>query len=202
MKFLDKLLGKKEINLKDLATFEKPEMIEEVPYKKDIICTRGLVNVKNFTKKFKDSALQAEKEMGVSALVLLAQSALETGWGNKVLKVTKDTGELVESNNLFNIKHSTAWKGEKGWALVPEFINNKWVTIKDYFRVYPNYAESFKDYFKFIKENKRYAKAVKSIDNPELYVQEMAKAGYATDPNYASMIISIMKSNWKEVNVA
>ena len=134
-------------------------------------------------------------------MALLAQAALETGWGNKILKVTKDSGVKVDSKNLFNIKCSKSWKGVCGYKTVPEYLNKQWVHKKEYFRVYSNYEESFNDYANLILKNSRYEVAVMCITDPNKYIDEIARAGYATDPEYANKIKSIMAKNFEEVPI-
>ena len=142
------------------------------------VTTAELGTPKKFVSGLKNYATQAGKDLGVDPDIILAQAALETGWGKHVPK-----------NDLFGIKgQGTA--GSTAALSTPEYVNGKKVTQKAKFRGYNNLSESFSDYVKFLKNNPRYAKALQAA-TPEEYVQELQKAGYATDPKYAEKIISI-----------
>ena len=132
-------------------------------------------------KKFKEGLSQdaqsAGQALGVDPDIILAQAALETGWGKHIPK-----------NGLFGIKSH----GKPGGVTrsTKEFVNGKEVTVNASFRAYSSYSQSFQDYVNFIKSNPRYAKALQA-KTPEEYARELQKAGYATDPRYAEKIISI-----------
>ena len=121
-------------------------------------------------------AKKISDETGSSVEIILAQTALETGWGQKILPGT---------NNLYNIKADASWKGKSAEFTVPEEDkkNGKVYVSKEKFRVYDSYAESMADRAKFLAENHRYEKAglykpeVKG--NLEKEAQAIANAGYA-----------------------
>lgn len=148
------------------------------------------VNKQLFMGQLLPHALQAANELGVDANVLLAQAALETGWGKSVIKNAQ--GE--SSFNLFNIKADKSWQGKQSTVSTLEYENG--VARKEMagFRSYDSYKQSFDDYVKFIKSNPRYSEALKKADNPAQYVRELQKAGYATDPRYAEKIMRIYNS--------
>lgn len=136
-------------------------------------------------------AKQAAKVLGVSPEVLVAQSALETGWGKKVLQ----TPDQQSSFNLFNIKSHGGWQGESVNKNSLEVEDGVGVQRRSNFRVYQGLQESFKDYTDFISNNKRYEQALQQGDNAERYIEELQQAGYATDPQYAEKIKTIMNSD-------
>ncbi|MEL0660151.1 flagellar assembly peptidoglycan hydrolase FlgJ [Psychromonas arctica] len=136
-------------------------------------------------------AKKAAKALGVSPEVLVAQSALETGWGKKILQ----TPGQESSFNLFNIKSHGGWEGESVNKSSLEVEDGVGVQRRSNFRVYQGLQESFKDYTDFISNNKRYEQALQQADNAERYVEELQQAGYATDPKYAEKIKQIMNSN-------
>ncbi len=136
-------------------------------------------------------AKKAAKALGVSPEVLVAQSALETGWGQKILQ----TPGQESSFNLFNIKSHGGWKGESVNKNSLEVEDGVGVQRRSNFRVYQGLQESFKDYTDFISNNKRYEQALQQGDNAERYIEELQQAGYATDPKYAEKIKQIMNSN-------
>jgi len=136
-------------------------------------------------------AKKAAKALGISAEVMIAQSALETGWGQKVLQ----TANQQSSYNLFNIKSHNSWQGESVNKSSLEIEDGVGVHRRSNFRVYEGLQESFKDYIDFVSTNKRYQQALQQGDNAERYIEELHKAGYATDPQYSEKIKSIMNSN-------
>jgi len=136
-------------------------------------------------------AQKAAKSLGISPEVLVAQSALETGWGKKVLQ----TANQQSSFNLFNIKSHNSWQGESVNKSSLEVEDGVGVQRRSNFRVYENLHESFKDYTNFISNNKRYEQALQQGDNADRYIEELQQAGYATDPQYADKIKAIMNSD-------
>ncbi|MBD8592430.1 flagellar assembly peptidoglycan hydrolase FlgJ [Pseudomonas sp. CFBP 8758] len=134
-------------------------------------------------------AEKAAARIGVDPKVLVAQAALETGWGKSIMRA--DDGS--SSHNLFGIKATGNWKGENARAITSEFRDGQMVKETADFRSYTSYEDSFHDLVSLLQNNDRYQGVVKSADNPEQFVKELQKAGYATDPNYASKISSIAK---------
>ncbi|MGY4490025.1 flagellar assembly peptidoglycan hydrolase FlgJ [Pseudomonas sp. TE3610] len=134
-------------------------------------------------------AKDAAARIGVDPSVLVAQAALETGWGRSVMR--DDSGK--SSHNLFGIKASGNWQGDQARAITSEFRNGKMVKETAQFRSYDSYADSFHDLVSLLQNNDRYQAVVKSADNPEQFVKELQKAGYATDPDYASKISQIAR---------
>ena len=141
-------------------------------------------------------AKKAAKALGVSPEVIIAQSALETGWGQKIIKKS----DQQSSFNLFNIKSQQDWQGESVNKSSLEVEDGVGVQRKSNFRVYNSLQESFKDYIDFITNNQRYDQALQHSDNAERYIEELQQAGYATDPRYAEKVKTIMNSdNFKSV---
>lgn len=144
-----------------------------------------------FVEKVKPYAEQAAQKLGVDSRVLIAQAALETGWGQHVIH--QDSGR--SSHNLFNIKAGSDWKQDKVAVSTLEFDGNVARHEQAQFRVYDGMAESFADYTQFIGERPRYANAVAKADNPYHYLQELQSAGYATDPKYAEKVWNVFRSD-------
>lgn len=182
---------------------EKSEekVLEKAPEKR-LVCTRELATVSEYSAKFLDAAINAEKQTGIPAIVMLAQVALETAWGRSILKVyPKGSSELMDSKNLFNIKATKSWEGMVGTRIVWEDHDKDGQRDDDEyqaeaFRMYDYYEDSFKDYANLILCTKRYKKAAQNRNNPDRFVEEMANAGYATDGEYAEKIKKIMHKNW------
>ncbi|MGN8250935.1 flagellar assembly peptidoglycan hydrolase FlgJ [Pseudomonas sp. SMV7] len=134
-------------------------------------------------------AEQAAKRIGIDPRYLVAQAALETGWGKSVMR----NSDGSSSHNLFGIKASGNWEGDSARAITSEFRDGQFVKETAAFRSYDSYQDSFHDLVSLLQNNARYQDAVKSADNPEQFARELQKAGYATDPNYASKISQIAK---------
>lgn len=129
-------------------------------------------------------------ELGVDPKVLLAQSALETGWGQKMIRGAN--GEA--SFNLFGIKASTSWQGERVNVSTLEFRDGAMHREVASFRAYNSYEESFADYVQLMKNQPRYAAALQQAADASAYTEQLQQAGYATDPDYAEKIQSVMRS--------
>lgn len=144
-----------------------------------------------FVKRLHGHAEKAAAELGVEPKVLLAQAALETGWGRSVIK-HKDGSS---SFNLFNIKAGSSWTGKRANVATLEY--EKGIPQKQMagFRSYDSYQEGFDDYVRLVKNSPRYSQALKHANNPGRYMQELQKAGYATDPHYADKVMRIYHSD-------
>jgi len=132
-------------------------------------------------------AEQAAEELDVAPQVLIAQAALETGWGQHVQKLPNGKS----SYNLFNIKADSRWNGDSLKVKTLEYRDGVAKQENASFRSYSSYQESFRDYVEFIQNNPRYEKALDTVADPEGYMQELQQAGYATDPKYADKVIDI-----------
>ncbi|MET0846145.1 MAG: flagellar assembly peptidoglycan hydrolase FlgJ [Pseudomonas sp.] len=143
-------------------------------------------------------AKEAADRIGVDPRYLVAQAALETGWGKSVMRAQDGSS----SHNLFGIKASSNWKGESARAITSEFRNGEMVKETAEFRSYDSYKDSFHDLVTLLQSNNRYQDVLKSADNPEQFVRELQKAGYATDPAYASKISQIAKQMTSYQNYA
>ncbi|MNV12377.1 Peptidoglycan hydrolase FlgJ [compost metagenome] len=143
-------------------------------------------------------AKEAADRIGVDPRYLVAQAALETGWGKSVMRAQDGSS----SHNLFGIKASSNWQGNSARAITSEFRNGEMVKETAEFRSYDSYKDSFHDLVTLLQTNNRYQDVLKSADNPEQFVRELQKAGYATDPNYASKISQIAKQMTSYQNYA
>lgn len=140
----------------------------------------------SFVASMKPYAEKAASALGVDSSLLLAQAALETGWGSKMIK-----NSLGNSNNLFNIKADRSWKGDKVATQTLEFHGKTAVKKSASFRSYSNFEDSFNDYVKFLNENPRYETALQHQGNSENFIKGIHQAGYATDPNYADKVLRV-----------
>lgn len=144
----------------------------------------------DFVQKLWPHAEQAARELGVTPQFLLAQAALETGWGQSIIHSPRGS-----SNNLFGIKADASWDGPRATVSTLEYVHDVAVKRNDAFRTYASPAASFADYVNFLRENPRYGEALQQTRNPEAFARALQDAGYATDPRYADKITAIMNSD-------
>lgn len=147
-----------------------------------------MISQKNkvFIESIVHGAQLAHEIHGVPASVTIAQAILESLWGNSGL--TKD------AFNLFGIKASKGWKGGVIMKNTAEYINGKRVMVQAPFRRYDSLSDSIEDHAVFLVKNKRYAAAFKCKDCYG-FAEEIARAGYASDPAYSSLLISLIKQH-------
>ena len=141
-----------------------------------------------FTRELWPHAVEAAEQLGVAPEVLVAQSALETGWGKKVIQ--QQSGE--SSFNLFGIKADHRWQGERVTVDTLEYRDGIAQREKADFRAYESVADSMQDYVHFLKNNPRYTHALQNTADAGSYLRELQSAGYSTDPHYASKIQAII----------
>lgn len=144
-----------------------------------------------FVAALMPSAQRVGAELGVDPRLLVAQAALETGWGKSIIRNSDGTS----SHNLFNIKADRSWKGPVATARTLEYENGAAVKVGAGFRSYASYADSFRDYLHFLRSNPRYGEALQNTHDPAAYAQSLQAAGYATDPRYADKIMAIYGMN-------
>ncbi|BBW92234.1 flagellar rod assembly protein/muramidase FlgJ [Pseudoalteromonas sp. PS1M3] len=135
-------------------------------------------------------AKTAAQKIGLNPAVMVAQAALETGWGKHI--INKSDGN--SSNNLFNIKSDKSWDGEKASKVTLEFEQGTPVKKQASFRAYDSIKESVNDFVDFLTQNPRYQEALQNTAKPSEFLDSLQKAGYATDPNYASKIKKVLNS--------
>ncbi len=145
----------------------------------------------DFVRQVQPFAQQAAKILGINPNALIAQAALESGWGNSVIKNADGTS----SYNLFNIKADRSWRGKQAQVSALEFDQGIARRISSGFRSYSSFQDSFNDYVNFIKNNPRYESALTKTNNVGQYMRELQHAGYATDPSYADKVMHIYQSN-------
>lgn len=164
---------------------------------------------KEFVTAYLPYAKQTETKTGISALAILGQAALESGWG-----------KFAVGNSFFGVKDTDGVNGNEQLLTTteysrrsdlkfPEIISIEPVIrngqkyfkykVKDYFRKYDTPEHSFTDHAKFFIENKRYSEALVVRSNPYLFAEKIAAAGYATAPNYAETLKSVIKTVEKYV---
>ena len=150
-----------------------------------------------FVDRVWPQAVEASRATGIPAQFLVAQAALETGWGKYELKNADGT----PSHNLFNIKAGRKWAGDTVSTATTEYSNGAATRESARFRAYGSYAESFRDYAALIKGNPRYAGVVGQTDATS-FARALQSAGYATDPQYADKLARIINGNTLRVALA
>lgn len=143
----------------------------------------------SFKNMVASHAEQVSRETGIPAHFMIGQAALESGWGKHEIKGLDGT----PSNNLFGIKATSAWKGKVVEAVTTEYVNGVKQKRIEKFKAYDSYEETFKDFAKLMQNNPRYTNVMANLDNVNNYAHAIQKAGYATDPNYASKLINVVK---------
>ena len=141
-----------------------------------------------FISRLLRPALQAAQSSGIHPHLILAQAALESGWGKREIL----TAEGKPSHNLFGIKATGDWQGKTTEITTTEYINGTPQKIKAAFRVYDSYAESLSDYARLLKNNPRYQRVAQS-SSAEQGAHALQAGGYATDPAYANKLINIIQ---------
>lgn len=150
---------------------------------------RGPDHVGQFVQTLASPAQAASATTGVPAELILAQAALETGWGRHEIA----TRNGANSHNLFGIKAGSHWRGETTDIVTHEYINGRRTQVVDTFRVYDSFEHAFTDYASLISNNPRYAGVVQA-PNAELAARELQRGGYATDPRYADKLVAVMNT--------
>lgn len=143
--------------------------------------------INDFVEELLPIAKKAAENLNIDPKLLLAQAALETGWGQYVMHDEKGK----PGYNLFGIKADHRWSGESITIDTVEVKNQQISKENAAFRKYNSFAESFSDYVDFVSKNPRYEKALSFVSEAQSYLKELQQSGYATDPNYAEKIMRI-----------
>jgi flagellar protein FlgJ len=159
-------------------------LVKETPQKADPVASP-----QEFIHSLWSAAEQAASRIGLPPEALLAQAALESGWGKHVMST--DNG--CSSHNLFGIKADSSWDGERVRRVTLEYEDGVAVQRRESFRAYESFDESFQDYVEFLMNNPRYLNALGKTDDTHAYFQALQEAGYATDPRYADKILSLLE---------
>lgn len=134
-------------------------------------------------------ARKIAQETGISERFMIAQAALETGWGKHQIRDRNH----APSFNLFGIKAGSSWLGRVVEVITTEYIDGRPQKLREKFRAYASYEEAFRDYANLLQNHSRYAPVVKSR-SAAAFAWGLQQAGYATDPHYARKLIDIINS--------
>jgi len=142
---------------------------------------------REFVNRVWAHAYEASRATGIPAHFMVAQAALETGWGKSEPRFSDGR----PSYNLFGIKAGKSWNGSVVESMTSEYVDGSAQKQVERFRAYASYAEAFRDYASLLTSNPRYAAVVGSQD-PAVFARGLQKAGYASDPMYAAKLERII----------
>jgi flagellar protein FlgJ len=148
---------------------------------------------RTFVNRMWDHAVAAQQATGIPAKFVLGQAALESGWGQREIKDSVG----LPTYNLFGMKAGNGWQGRTVDVVTTEYENGVAKQVTEKFRAYNNYSEAFRDWAQLIAGNKRYAQVVQSGragDSAAGYADGLARAGYATDPQYGAKLARVIGS--------
>jgi flagellar protein FlgJ len=145
----------------------------------------------DFVRQVLPHARQAAQKLGVHPLAIVAQAALETGWGARMPR----NADGSPSFNFFGVKAGPGWNGARAVTTTIEFEQGLAVRRTEAFRSYPDLAAAFDDYAELVRGSPRYADALAAGADPHRYAAGLQAAGYATDPAYARKVSAIIESD-------
>jgi flagellar protein FlgJ len=140
--------------------------------------------VQSFTQQLGPLLQEAGRQLGVSPRILLAQAALETGWGRSVV-----------GNNVFGIKASASWQGSEVTTMTHEVEAGQMVPRQASFRAYPSLDAAVQDYVSLIGNSPRYQSVIGAGDDAGAYARGLLAGGYATDTEYAHKLEAVAASS-------
>ena len=143
-----------------------------------------------FLESILPAAEKAAQALGVSPRAIMAQAALESGWGRAM--PTDAAGR--SSFNLFGIKATGNWNGASVASETTEYIGGRPLRAVESFRAYQNFEASVADHARLLSRSPRYAEALNSGEDVGAYASALQRGGYATDPNYARKLVAVAES--------
>jgi flagellar protein FlgJ len=141
-----------------------------------------------FVQRMMPPIRRAANALGVDPMGMLAQAALETGWGQRMPR--NADGSL--SHNMFGIKAGDEWTGARATADTVEISNGVATPRRSAFRAYGSIEDSVNDFASLLKSSPRYREVIAAGGNASAYIASMGKSGYATDPEYANKLNQIL----------
>jgi peptidoglycan hydrolase FlgJ len=141
-----------------------------------------------FVQEVLPTIKQAAAAIGVNPLGMLAQAALETGWGRRMPRTADGNSSL----NLFGVKAGSEWDGARAVAETVEVSGGVASQRRTAFRAYGSIEDSVKDFASLLANSPRYREAVAAGGSAQGYVQSIAKSGYATDPDYGNKLNQVL----------
>ncbi len=162
------------------------QVMDNIPSKRP-----GFESAQEFVTNLLPIAKEVASEIGLDPKAMVAQAAVETGWGQHLIH----DGAGNNSHNLFGVKASRGWQGEKTYIDTLEYEAGMPQKTKAAFRSYDSFADSMRDYIDFLRSSPRYETALQQTEDPQRYFQELQRSGYATDPKYADKVLSVLNGD-------
>jgi flagellar protein FlgJ len=144
------------------------------------------VQRESFVRSIEPLAQSAGSSLGVAPDTLIAQAALETGWGRNMPVDANGRS----SANLFGIKAGESWRGASVQATTTEYNQGAPVSTQAAFRSYGGAAQSVADYVSLLQNSPRYAGALGAGSDVQAFGSGLQRGGYATDPDYVNKLIA------------
>lgn len=148
----------------------------------------------DFVSQHGDAAERVAQATGIPASFMIGQAGHETGWGRSEIRNADGSNAF----NLFGIKAGAGWTGKTAEITTTEYVDGEARKVTAKFRAYDSYEASFRDYARLIGESPRYAQArataTSGNGSAAAYATELQRAGYATDPAYASKLSRAINS--------
>jgi peptidoglycan hydrolase FlgJ len=144
-----------------------------------------------FVNRMMPSIQRAARALGVDPKAMLAQAALETGWGQRMPRAADGT----PSHNMFGIKAGGEWTGARATADTMEVVNGVATPRRTTFRAYGSIEESVNDFANLLKSSPRYRNVIAAGGSAAGYIDSMGSSGYATDPEYGNKLNQILHSD-------
>lgn len=141
-----------------------------------------------FINRIRPAAEQAAARLGVATESVIAQAALETGWGRHMPADARGS-----SNNLFGIK-ATGWDGAQVSSGTLEYDDGAMRALSQPFRSYASVEDGMRDYVSLLSQNSRYADALNTGSDVGAFADALQRGGYATDPDYATKLRATAES--------
>jgi flagellar protein FlgJ len=141
-----------------------------------------------FLSRLSQAAKIASEQSGIPHQLILAQAALESGWGQREIP----TSDGKPSHNIFGVKAGSSWSGPTTEIMTTEYEDGVAQKVPAKFRVYGSYVEAISDYVHLLTRNPRFSQ-VASAGSAEKAAQALQQAGYATDPSYSRKLINIIQ---------
>ena len=148
------------------------------------------LNPEDFVDRLLPKAQDTARELGIDPRHLVAQAALETGWGSHLMFDQKGRN----SHNLFGIKADSEWNGDTVSIESVEVVDGVAVQEHSQFKVYASYEDAIRDYGDKLSGNARYADVLATGRDIDKFGHGLQSGGYATDPEYANKLARVLKN--------
>ena len=182
-----------QMKVKETSDRVNEKVVDSIQTKKDF----SPISPEDFVNRIAPYARRSAATLNVPVEGIIAQAALETGWGRYTMKHADGSNAL----NFFGIKANKSWQGERVNVTTLEYRNGVAAKEPASFRSYANLDEAFQDYSNFLLQNPRYHQALQTIrsnSDAKQWGYQLQQAGYATDPNYGKKIASIVSRLQKD----